>query len=208
MSKSKGNVIDPLDADRRVRRRRAALHAGRDGRAGPRHQARRHARRRLSQFRHQAVERGALRRDERLRRACRASSRDDAKLTAQPLDRSARRRARRARSPRRSKAYRFNEAAERGLPLRLERLLRLVSRTRQAGAASARTRPPRPRRGHGGLGARRDPRAAASVHAVHHRGTVGGHGRRRRRPRRPARARPWPRLRSSRTRRPKPRSAG
>ncbi len=41
MSKSKGNVIDPLDADRRVRRRCAALHAGRDGGAGPRHQARR-----------------------------------------------------------------------------------------------------------------------------------------------------------------------
>ena len=40
MSKSKGNVIDPLQPDRRIRRRRAALHAGRDGRAGPRHQAR------------------------------------------------------------------------------------------------------------------------------------------------------------------------
>ena len=41
MSKSKGNVIDPLAPDRRVRRRRAALHAGRDGGAGARHQARR-----------------------------------------------------------------------------------------------------------------------------------------------------------------------
>ena len=41
MSKSKGNVIDPLASDRRIRRRRAALHAGRDGGAGPRHQARR-----------------------------------------------------------------------------------------------------------------------------------------------------------------------
>jgi valyl-tRNA synthetase len=35
MSKSKGNVIDPLDAHRRVRRRCAALHAGGDGGAGP-----------------------------------------------------------------------------------------------------------------------------------------------------------------------------
>ena len=39
MSKSKGNVIDPLAPDRRLRRRRAALHACRDGGAGPRHQA-------------------------------------------------------------------------------------------------------------------------------------------------------------------------
>ena len=43
---------------------------------------------------------------------------------------------------------------------------------------------------HGGLGARPDPRAAPSVHAVHHRGIVGGHRRRRRRSRRPARAQP------------------
>ena len=41
MSKSKGNVIDPLHADRRLRRRRAALYAGRDGGAGSRHQTRR-----------------------------------------------------------------------------------------------------------------------------------------------------------------------
>jgi valyl-tRNA synthetase len=39
MSKSKGNVIDPLAADRRIRRRRACASRWRDGRAGPRHQA-------------------------------------------------------------------------------------------------------------------------------------------------------------------------
>ena len=39
MSKSKGNVIDPLDAHRRIRRRRPALHAGRHGGARARHQA-------------------------------------------------------------------------------------------------------------------------------------------------------------------------
>ena len=56
-------------ADRRVRRRRAALHACRDGGPGPRHQARQIARRGLPQLRDQAVERLPLRRDERLRDA-------------------------------------------------------------------------------------------------------------------------------------------
>ena len=50
--------------DRRIRRRCPALHARRHGGAGPRHQALGAARRGLSQFRDQAVERGALRRDE------------------------------------------------------------------------------------------------------------------------------------------------
>ena len=53
--------------DRRIRRRRAALHAGRDGGAGPRHQAVAAARRGQPQLRDQAVERGALLRNERLR---------------------------------------------------------------------------------------------------------------------------------------------
>ena len=68
MSKSKGNVDRPARADRRIRRRRAALHAGGDGGAGARHQAVDAARRRLSQLRDQALERGALRRDERAAR--------------------------------------------------------------------------------------------------------------------------------------------
>ncbi len=63
------------DADRPVRRRCAALHAGRDGGAGPRHQARDVARRRLPQLRDQALERRALRRDERLRARARVSIR-------------------------------------------------------------------------------------------------------------------------------------
>ena len=41
MSKSKGNVIDPLELIDKYGADCAALHAGRDGRAGPRHQARR-----------------------------------------------------------------------------------------------------------------------------------------------------------------------
>jgi ketosteroid isomerase-like protein len=133
MSKSKGNVIDPL-ADRRVRRRRAALHAGRHGGAGARHQARDPARRGLPQLRDQALERRALRRDERLRarpgfdpprrrRRSTAGSRRDREGVA--------RRHRGASRPTASTRRRAR------LPLRLERLLRLVSRTRQAGAAGA-----------------------------------------------------------------------
>ena len=67
--------------DRRLRRRRAALHAGRDGGAGARHQALDPARRGLPQLRDQAVERGALCRDERRR--------DGAGLRSAPCDRDA-----------------------------------------------------------------------------------------------------------------------
>ena len=110
MSKSKGNVIDPLASDRRLRRRRAALHAGRDGGARPRHQAVDPARRGLSQFRDQALERRALRRDEWLRRCRRVSIRQTAKET---LNRwIAHETARAAREVTEAiEAYRFNEAA-------------------------------------------------------------------------------------------------
>ena len=60
------------------------------------------------------------------------------------------------------------------LPLRLEPLLRLVSRTAEAGLHGRRTRPPRPKaRPASAYRARRDLQAAASDHAVHDRGTVG-----------------------------------
>ncbi len=102
MSKSKGNVIDPLGADRCLRRGRAALHARGHGGAGPRHQAVGAARRGLPQFHDQAVERRALRGDERLRsrRRFRAVVEQG---DAQPLDRARDRRKRRARSPMRSR---------------------------------------------------------------------------------------------------------
>ena len=61
--------------DRRLRRRRAALHACRNGGAGPRHQARAATGRRLPQFRDQAMECLPLCGDERLRAAARASTR-------------------------------------------------------------------------------------------------------------------------------------
>ena len=89
-------------ADRRLRRRRAALHARRDGGAGPRHQALDAARRGLPQFRDQAVERRALRRDERLRRASRASIRAARRKRSTAGSRTRPRRPR-ARSPRRSR---------------------------------------------------------------------------------------------------------
>ena len=70
----------------------------------------------------------------------------------------------------------FQRRRRRGLSFRLERLLRLVRRTVEAAAH----RPRRRRQGrnarHGRLGARRNPEVAAPVHAVHHRGIVGGDG--------------------------------
>ncbi len=64
----------PARTHRQIRRGFLALHACRDGGARPRHQARAGARRRLSQFRHQAVERGALCRNERRHPRCRFRS--------------------------------------------------------------------------------------------------------------------------------------
>ena len=180
MSKSKGNVIDPLGVDRRLRRRRASLRAGARGRARPRHQAVAATRRDQSQFRDQAVERLPLRRDERLRAAAGIRP-DQGEGDAEPLDR-ARDRARHPRGHRSDRGLPLQRRRERDLSFRLERLLRLVSRTRQARAdgrgGRGQDRDPR----HGGVGARRDPQTAASVHALHHRRAVGGDGQ----PRRPA----------------------
>ena len=169
MSKSKGNVLDPLDfidgidldgliakrttgfADRKdidriasatrrdypewhrpVRRRRAALHAGGDGGAGARHQALGAACRRLPILRDQDLERRTLRRDQRLRPRGRHRPASRAGV-AQSLD------------PERDGegAHRgdggdrdlpVQRRGRRGLPLRVEHLLRLVRRTRQAAA--------------------------------------------------------------------------
>ena len=76
-----------------------------------------------------------------------------------------------------------------GLPLRVERLLRLVSGAVEADPARSRQRGQKRNPGHDRLCARPDSGAAAPVHAVHHRGTVGRHGGGRGGARRPARAR-------------------
>ena len=60
MSKSKGNIIDPLELIDQLRLRCPALHPGGVGGTGPRHQAFREPGRGLSQLRHQALERRAL----------------------------------------------------------------------------------------------------------------------------------------------------
>ena len=76
----------PARPDRRVRRRRAPLHAGRDGGAGARHQAVAGAGRRLPQLRDQDLERRALRRDLRLQPVA-GFDPATAERDAQPLDR-------------------------------------------------------------------------------------------------------------------------
>ena len=172
MSKSKGNVIDPLALIDEYGADALALHARRHGGAGPRHQALDAARRRLSQFRDQAVERRALCRDEWLRHA---SPKFDPKSAKETLNRwIAHETAKAAAEVTEAiEAYRFNDAADRGLPLRLEYLLRLVSGAREAAADRAGRRRQERNAGDGRLGAGRDPQAAASVHAVHHRRIVG-----------------------------------
>ena len=172
MSKSKGNVIDPLElideygADA-LRFTLAAMAAqGRDIKLSTA------ARRGLPQFRDQALERGALRRDERRRDGAglrsAACDRD-----AEPLDRARDSRRRTREITEAIEAYKFNEAA--GAAYRFvwnvycDWYLELVKPVLTGTGRRGEDRDARD----GRLGARRDAEAAASVHAVHHRGTVG-----------------------------------
>ncbi len=134
-----------LGRHRRFRRGRPAFCAGARRGAQPRHQAFAAARRDQSQFRDQAVERLPLRRDERLRAAGRVRS-GKRQRSPEPLDR-ARDLARHAGSYRGDRGLSLQRCVQRDLPLRLERLLRLVSRTRKTRAD-----------GRGGRGEGRDPR--------------------------------------------------
>ena len=161
----------PARAHRPLRRRCAALHARRAGGAGARHQALDPARRGQPQLRDQDMERGALRRDEFLRACARVRS-ARRRRDAQPLDpRRDGKSGRRGHA--RHRALQVQRGGGRGLPLRLERLLRLVPRARKAGAAGRRRRGEERDAGERRLRARPDLQAAAPVHAVPHRGAVG-----------------------------------
>ena len=95
-----------------------------------------------------------------------------------------------------------------GLSLRLEPVLRLVSGTAEAGLHGRRAEAQGRKPGGCGLRARRDLQAAASVHAVHDRGAVGADGRRGQASGRRCSATRHGRRRSSRTPAPPPRSTG
>ena len=166
----------PAGPDRPLRRRRAALHAGRHGGAGARHQALASARRRLPQLRDQALERRALRRDERLR-AGRGFRSDGRQRAAQPLDPRRGRARPRRRRPAAIEAYRFNDAANAVYrfvwSVFCDWYLELAKPVLQGDAdeaAKAETRATI------ALCSTRSTRAAP-VHAVPHRGALGDQGR-------------------------------
>ena len=129
------------------------------------------ARRGLSQLRHQAVERGALRQMNELRRASKASIRRPLKDTVNRwIERETAPRARRGDGG--AGGVSLQRSRRRALPVRVERLLRLVSRIHQAGADRGRARQDETRATAAWV-AGPDPASAASVHAVHHRRALG-----------------------------------
>ena len=132
MSKSKGNVIDPLELIDELRRGRAALHARGDGGAGARHQAldRSASRATATSRRSSGTPRASPK--STAASASRASTRLASTL---PLNRWIAGRDRQGRAGRDGghRGLPLQRCGERRLSLRLERVLRLVSGARQAG---------------------------------------------------------------------------
>ena len=134
MSKSRGNIIDPLELIDRygcdaLRFTLAALAS-----PGPRHQARREPGRGLPQLRDQAVERGALCRDERLRACEPGFDPRGCRLTVNRWIVGATRDCA-AGGDGRARSLPLRRGGAPALPLRLGHLLRLVSRIHQADPA-------------------------------------------------------------------------
>ena len=170
MSKSKGNVIDPLELIDEYGADALALHARRDGAQGRDIKL---VVQRVAGYRNFATKLWNAARFAEIN-GCAHDPDFDPHHAKETLNRwIAHETANTGREVTAAlEAYKFNDAAARDLPLRLEHLLRLVSGTDQAGAhRSGRRGQERNARGCG-LGARRNPETASPVHAVHHRRAV------------------------------------
>ena len=140
--------------DRALRLRRPALHPDRAGGPRPRHQALGNPRRGLSQFRHQALERRALRRDERVQAGAGLRSRP-VRAMRQPLDRG-RIAETGARVGSALDEYKFNEAAGALYQFAWGNYCDWYlefSKPILGGRCRSRTRRQKRRRAHGGMGA-------------------------------------------------------
>ena len=178
MSKSKGNVADPVVVMEKYGTDAFRFTLARP-RAGPGHPDLRGAHRGLSELRQQDLERLAPRPVES-RRLRSGAGQEDAADSGRRLDREPAGGDRRGRSHG-PQALPVQRRGLRALPVPLARVLRLVSRDRQAVAVPRRelrpsARAPRNARSR----ARGHATAPASVHAVHHRGALAAataHGR-------------------------------
>ena len=179
MSKSKGNIIDPLDLIDKYGCDALRFTLTAQAAPGPRHQALRDARRGLPQLRDQALERRALCSDERLRaRSCLRSRQVHADRSTAGSSAASHEAQRQVESA--LAAYRFNDAADALYHFAwgefcdwyLEFTKPILS-----GGDDAATEGDA---GRHRLGAGPAPASAASVHAVHHRGALEQRRRRRR----------------------------
>ena len=84
MTKSRGNVVDPLEIMETLRHRRGALHAGAAERAGPRPDPVRRSPGGVARVRQQDLERGAVRPDEPRGRAAAAPAGRDRRICRLP----------------------------------------------------------------------------------------------------------------------------